>query len=215
MLDIKFVRSNPELVKENIRKKFQDEKLPLVDEVIALDEQLRAAKTRGDELRALRNTVSREIGGFMKQGLKDKAEEAKKKVAEIADELAALEKQEEESQAELTKRMMVIPNIIDPSVPIGPDDTHNVELEKFGEPVVPDFEVPYHVDIMESLAGIDIDAENIPDMVPALAVTAALCEGVTRITGAERLRIKECDRLAAMTDALTRLGADIRETLLR
>ena len=158
MLDIKFVRSNPELVKENIRKKFQDEKLPLVDEVIALDEQLRAAKTRGDELRALRNTVSREIGGFMKQGLKDKAEEAKKKVAEIADELAALEKQEEESQAELTKRMMVIPNIIDPSVPIGPDDSHNVELEKFGEPVVPDFEVPYHVDIMESLAGIDIDA---------------------------------------------------------
>ncbi|MBQ2218811.1 MAG: serine--tRNA ligase [Firmicutes bacterium] len=158
MLDIKFVRSNPELVKENIRKKFQDEKLPLVDEVIALDEQLRAAKTRGDELRALRNTVSREIGGFMKQGLKDKAEEAKKKVAEIADELAALEKQEEESQAELTKRMMVIPNIIDPFVPIGPDDSHNVELEKFGEPVVPDFEVPYHVDIMESLAGIDIDA---------------------------------------------------------
>ena len=158
MLDIKFVRSNPELVKENIRKKFQDEKLPLVDEVIALDEQLRAAKTRGDELRALRNTVSREIGGFMKQGLKDKAEEAKKKVAEIADELAALEKQEEESQAELTRRMMVIPNIIDPSVPIGPDDSHNVELEKFGEPAVPDFEVPYHVDIMESLAGIDIDA---------------------------------------------------------
>ena len=158
MLDIKFVRSNPEIVKENIRKKFQDEKLPLVDEVIALDEQLRAAKTRGDELRALRNTVSREIGGFMKQGLKDKAEEAKKKVAEIADELAALEKQEEESQAELTKRMMVIPNIIDPSVPIGPDDSHNVELEKFGEPVVPDYEVPYHVDIMESLAGIDIDA---------------------------------------------------------
>ena len=158
MLDIKFVRSNPELVKENIRKKFQDEKLPLVDEVIALDEQLRAAKTRGDELRALRNTVSREIGGFMKQGLKDKAEEAKKKVAEIADELAALEKQEEDSQAELTKRMMVIPNIIDPSVPIGPDDSHNVELEKFGEPVVPDFEVPYHVDIMESMAGIDIDA---------------------------------------------------------
>ena len=158
MLDIKFVRSNPELVKENIRKKFQDEKLPLVDEVIALDEQLRAAKTRGDELRALRNTVSREIGGFMKQGLKDKAEEAKKKVAEIADELAALEKQEEESQAELTKRMMVIPNIIDPSVPIGPDDSHNVELEKFGEPAVPDYEIPYHVDIMESLAGIDIDA---------------------------------------------------------
>ena len=158
MLDIKFVRSNPDIVRENIKKKFQDEKLPLVDEVIALDEQLRAAKTRGDELRALRNSVSREIGGFMKQGLKDKAEEAKKKVAEIADELAALEKQEEESQAELTKRMMVIPNIIDPSVPIGPDDSHNVEIEKFGEPRVPNFEVPYHVDIMESLAGIDIDA---------------------------------------------------------
>ena len=158
MLDIKFVRSNPDLVKENIRKKFQDEKLPLVDEVIALDEQLRAAKTRGDELRALRNTVSREIGGFMKQGLKDKAEEAKKKVAEIADELAALEKQEEESQAELTKRMMVIPNIIDPSVPIGKDDSQNVEIERFGEPVVLDYEVPYHVDIMETLAGIDIDS---------------------------------------------------------
>ena len=158
MLDIKFVRSNPDIVKENIRKKFQDEKLPLVDEVIALDEQMRAAKTRGDELRALRNTVSREIGGFMKQGLKDKAEEAKKKVAEIADELAALEKQEEESQAELTKRMMVIPNIIDPSVPIGKDDSQNVELERFGEPVVPDYEVPYHVDIMETLAGIDIDS---------------------------------------------------------
>ena len=158
MLDIKFVRSNPDLVKENIRRKFQDEKLPLVDEVIALDEQLRAAKTRGDELRALRNNVSREIGGFMKQGLKDKAEEAKKKVAEIADELAALEKQEEESQAELTKRMMVIPNIIDPTVPIGRDDSQNVEIERFGEPVVPDYEVPYHVDIMETLAGIDIDS---------------------------------------------------------
>ena len=158
MLDIKFLRNNPEIVKENIRKKFQDEKLPLVDEVITLDEQLRSAKTRGDELRALRNQVSREIGGLMKAGKRDEAEEAKKKVAEIADELAALEKQEEESQAELTKRMMVIPNIIDPSVPIGPDDTHNVEIEKFGEPVVPPYEVPYHVDIMESLAGIDIDA---------------------------------------------------------
>ena len=158
MLDIRFVRNNPEIVKENIRKKFQDEKLPLVDEVIALDEKLRSAKTRGDELRALRNTVSREIGGLMKAGKRDEAEEAKKKVAEIADELAALEKQEEESQAELTKRMMVIPNIIDPSVPIGPDDTHNVELERFGEPVVPPYDVPYHTDIMESLAGIDIDA---------------------------------------------------------
>ncbi len=158
MLDIKFVRQNPELVKENIKKKFQDEKLPLVDEVIELDEKLRAAKTRGDELRKIRNDVSREIGGYMKAKEFEKAEEAKKRVAEIADELEALEKQEEESQEELTKRMMVIPNIIDPSVPIGPDDTHNVEIEKFGEPIVPPFEVPYHTDIMESMDGIDIDA---------------------------------------------------------
>jgi len=158
MLDIKFVRQNPELVKENIKKKFQDEKLPLVDEVIELDEKLRAAKTRGDELRKIRNDVSREIGGYMKAKEFEKAEEAKKRVAEIADELEALEKQEEESQEELTKRMMVIPNIIDPSVPIGPDDTHNVEIERFGEPIVPPFEVPYHTDIMESMDGIDIDA---------------------------------------------------------
>ena len=156
MLDIKFVRQNPDIVKENIRKKFQDEKLPLVDEVIELDEKVRAAKNRGDELRKIRNDVSREIGGFMKAGEKDKAEEAKRKVAEIADELEALEKQE--CQAELLKRMMVIPNIIDPTVPIGPDDSHNVEIEKFGEPVVPPFEVPYHTDIMESLDGIDIDS---------------------------------------------------------
>ena len=158
MLDIKFVRQNPELVKENIKKKFQDEKLPLVDEVIELDEKLRSAKTRGDDLRKIRNEVSREIGGLMKAGEKEKAEEAKKRVAEIADELEALEKQEEECQAELTKRMMVIPNIIDPSVPIGPDDSHNVEIEKFGDPVVPPYEIPYHTDIMESLAGIDIDS---------------------------------------------------------
>ncbi len=158
MLDIKFVRQNPDIVKENIRKKFQDEKLPLVDEVIELDEKVRAAKNRGDELRKIRNDVSREIGGFMKAGEKDKAEEAKRKVAEIADELEVLEKQEEECQAELLKRMMVIPNIIDPTVPIGPDDSHNVEIEKFGEPVVPPFEVPYHTDIMESLDGIDIDS---------------------------------------------------------
>ena len=158
MLDIRFVRQNPDIVKENIRKKFQDEKLPLVDEVIELDEKVRAAKNRGDELRKIRNDVSREIGAFMKAGEKEKAEEAKKKVAEIADELEALEKQEEECQAELTKRMMVIPNIIDPSVPIGPDDSHNVEIEKFGEPIVPPYEIPYHTDIMESLAGIDIDS---------------------------------------------------------
>ena len=158
MLDIKFVRSNPEVVKENIKKKFQDEKLPLVDEVIAMDEEMRAAKTRGDELRANRNAVSKEIGALMKAGKKDEAEAAKKKVTEMADELAALEKKEEELAAEINQRMMVIPNIIDPSVPIGPDDSHNVEVEKFGEPVVPAYEIPYHVDIMESLCGIDLDS---------------------------------------------------------
>ena len=158
MLDIKFVRQNPDIVKENIKKKFQDEKLPLVDEVIELDEKLRSAKTRGDELRKIRNEVSREIGGYMKAKELEKAEEAKKKVAEIADELEALEKEEEVCQEELTKRMMVIPNIIDPSVPIGPDDSHNVEIERFGDPVVPPYEVPYHTDIMERLDGIDIDS---------------------------------------------------------
>ncbi|MCQ2552981.1 MAG: serine--tRNA ligase [Clostridia bacterium] len=158
MLDIKFVRENPDVVKENIKKKFQDAKLPMVDEAIELDKQLRAAKTRGDELRSLRNTVSKEIGGLMKQGKKDEAEEAKKKVAAIADELAALEKKEAECAEELNKRMMVIPQIIDPSVPIGPDDSHNVEVEKFGEPVVPAWEIPYHVDIMEKFSGIDIDS---------------------------------------------------------
>ena len=158
MLDIKFVRNNPEVVKENIKKKFQDEKLPMVDEVIAMDEEMRAAKTRGDELRANRNAVSKEIGALMKAGKKDEAEAAKKKVTEMADELAALEKKEEELAAEINQRMMVIPNIIDPSVPIGPDDSHNVEVEKFGEPVVPAYEIPYHVDIMESLCGIDLDS---------------------------------------------------------
>ena len=158
MLDIKFVRQNPEAVKENIKKKFQDEKLPLVDEVIKLDEELRAAKTKGDELRALRNDVSRQIGGLMKEGKKEEAEEAKKKVTAIADELAALEAAEAKASEELTKRMMVIPQMIDASVPIGPDDSHNVEITKYGDPVVPAYEVPYHVDIMETLLGIDIDA---------------------------------------------------------
>ena len=158
MLDIKFVRANPEAVKENIKKKFQDEKLPMVDEVIAMDEELRAAKTRGDELRANRNSVSKQIGQLMKAGKKDEAEEAKKKVTEMADELAALEKKEEELAAEINQRMMVIPQMIDPSVPIGKDDSENVELEKFGEPVVPEWEIPYHIDIMESLAGVDLDS---------------------------------------------------------
>jgi seryl-tRNA synthetase len=158
MLDIKFVRANPEAVKENIRKKFQDEKLPMVDEVIAMDEELRAAKTRGDELRANRNAVSKQIGQLMKAGKKDEAEEAKKQVTEMADELAALEKKEEELQAEITQRMMVIPQMIDDSVPIGKDDSENVELERFGEPVVPEWEVPYHIDIMEMFSGVDLDS---------------------------------------------------------
>ena len=158
MLDIKFVRQNADAVKENIIKKFQHEKLHLVDEVIKLDEEVRAAKTRGDELRSARNTISREIGSFMKQGLKDKAEEAKKKVAEMAEELEALEKKEIEMGEELKKRMMVIPQMIGPEVPIGKDDSENVEIEKFGEPVVPDWEIPYHVDIMEKFSGIDLDS---------------------------------------------------------
>ena len=158
MLDIKFVRTNPEAVKENIKKKFQDEKLPLVDEVIKMDEELRAAKTRGDELRANRNAVSREIGGLMKAGKKEEAELAKKKVSEMADELAALEAKEAELTEEIKKRMMVIPQMVDPSVPIGKDDSENVEIEKFGEPVVPAYEVPYHVDIMETFNGIDLDS---------------------------------------------------------
>lgn len=158
MLDIKFVRENPDAVKENIKKKFQDNKLPLVDEVVAIDAELRAAKTEADELRANRNKASKEIGGLMAQGKKDEAEAAKKRVTEFADRLAALEAKEAELTEKLTKDMMVIPNIIDPSVPIGKDDSENVELERFGEPVVPDFEVPYHTDIMESLNGIDLDS---------------------------------------------------------
>ena len=163
MLDIKFVRENPEAVKENIRKKFQDQKLPLVDEVLELDKQLRAAKTEANELRANRNTLSKQIGILMGQAKKDpskreEAEEVKKQVAAQAARLAELEKQEPELEAELTRRMMVIPNMIDPSVPIGPDDSHNVELQRFGEPVVPDYEIPYHAEIMESFNGLDLDA---------------------------------------------------------
>ncbi len=158
MLDIKFVRENPDAVKENIKKKFQDHKLPLVDEAVAIDAELRAAKTEADELRANRNKASKEIGGLMAQGKKDEAEAAKKRVTEFADRLAALEAKEAELTEKLTKNMMVIPNIIDPSVPIGKDDSENVELERFGEPVIPDFEVPYHTDIMESLNGVDLDS---------------------------------------------------------
>lgn len=158
MLDIKLVRSNPELVKENIKKKFQEEKLVLVDEVLELDGQFRASKARGDELRQQRNTVSKEIGKLMKEGKKQEAEETKKRVAAIADELAEMERKEADMTEKIKKRMMVIPNIIDSSVPVGKDDSENVELERFGEPVVPDFEVPYHTDIMERLNGIDLDS---------------------------------------------------------
>ena len=158
MIDIKLIRTNPELVKENIKKKFQDEKLVLVDEVEALDKEFREAKTRGDYLRSQRNAVSKQIGGFMAKGDKAAAEEAKKQVADIAAELLALEKREEVLQEEIRKRMLVIPNIIDDSVPIGKDDSKNVEVERFGDPYVPPFDIPYHVDIMESLSGIDLDS---------------------------------------------------------
>lgn len=158
MLDIKFLRSNPETVKENIRKKFQDEKLPLVDEVLTMDQEFRAAKVRCDDLRAQRNTLSKQIGGLMAKGQKDEAEQVKKQVTDMANELAELEKREEALTAEIRKRMLVIPNIIDPSVPIGKDDSENVEVEKFGEPAVPSYEIPYHVDIMEKLDGIDLDS---------------------------------------------------------
>ena len=158
MIDIKLIRNDPEAVRENIRKKFQDDKLHLVDEVIALDEQFRDAKTRCDTLRAQRNSVSKEIGGLMAKGLRDEAEQTKKKVADIAGELERLGQLEEELTEKIRTIMMVIPNIIDPAVPIGKNDTENVEIERFGEPAVPDFEIPYHVDIMESFDGIDLDS---------------------------------------------------------
>ena len=158
MIDIKFLRENPDIVKQNIKNKFQDRKLPLVDEVIELDAQLRKAQQRGDSLRADRNRISKEIGGFMAKGQKDEAEKAKAQVKEFSDELEALEKQEEELSEKVKKIMMTIPNIIDPSVPIGKDDSENVEITRYGEPVVPDFEIPYHSEIMERLNGIDLDS---------------------------------------------------------
>ena len=158
MIDIKLIRTNPDVVRENIKKKYQDEKLVLVDEVIELDAAFRAAKTRCDELRNQRNVISKQIGGMMARGERDKAEEAKQQVKSMADEMAALEAKETEYEAEIRKRMLVIPNIIDPEVPIGRDDSQNVERERFGEPIVPDFPVPYHVDIMEKLSGIDLDS---------------------------------------------------------
>lgn len=158
MLDIKLIRTNPQLVRENIKKKFQEEKLSLVDEVIALDEKFRASKAKGDQLRATRNAVSKEIGSLMSQGKREEAEGAKENVRNIADELAQMEKEEETYTQEIRNRMLVIPNIIDDSVPIGKDDSENVEVQKYGEPLVPDFEVPYHTDIMDRFHGIDLDS---------------------------------------------------------
>ena len=157
-IDIKFLRENPDIVKQNIKNKFQDEKLPMVDEVIELDAKSREAKGKADALRAERNKISKQIGALMAQGKKEEAEATKKLVTERSEELAALEEQEKDLQERITKIMMVIPNIIDPSVPIGKDDSENVEIEKFGEPVVPDFEIPYHTEIMEKFNGIDLDA---------------------------------------------------------
>ena len=158
MLDIKFLRENPDVVKENIKKKFQDNKLSMVDEVIELDAQKRAAQQEADNLRASKNKIAKEIGALMKQGKKEEAEETKKKVAEFSSRLDELEAQEKELDEKVTKIMMTIPNIIDPSVPIGKDDSENVEIQKYGEPVVPDFDIPYHSEIMEKFDGIDLDS---------------------------------------------------------
>ncbi len=158
MIDIKLLRTDPDLVRENIKKKFQDEKLPLVDEVIALDKEYREAVTRCDYLRNQRNVISKRIGMLMGQGKRDEAEETKKQVTAMADEMNALTAREDELQSQIRKRMLVIPQIIDPSVPIGKDDSQNVEIERFGEPVVPDWPIPYHTDIMERLHGIELDA---------------------------------------------------------
>ena len=163
MLDIRFIRENPDIVKENIKKKFQEEKLPLVDRALALDSENRAAITEASELRAQRNTLSKQVGMLMGQAKKDpskleEAEAVKAQVKANAQRLAELEAREAELEAELHKLLLVIPNIIDPSVPIGPDDSANVEVERFGEPAVPDFDIPYHTEIMERFAGIDMDA---------------------------------------------------------
>ena len=158
MLDIKFLRQNPDIVKENIKKKFQDEKLPMVDEVIDYDKQQRECQQRSDYLRSQRNSISKGIGALMAQGKKDEAEAEKKKVSDMAEEMAQLDEKMSELSAKIRERMLVIPNIIDGSVPIGKDDSENVEIEKFGEPVVPDFEIPYHTDIMEARGGIDLDS---------------------------------------------------------
>ena len=158
MIDIKFLRENPDVVKENIKKKYQDEKIKLVDEVIELDLESRKTQQEADDLRANRNKISKEIGALMAQGKKEEAEAKKAEVAAGAKRLVELEEKEKELDEKITKIMMVIPNIIDPTVPIGKDDSENVEIKRYGDPVVPDFEVPYHTDIMERLNGIDLDS---------------------------------------------------------
>ena len=158
MIDIKFLRENPDIVKENIKKKFQDHKLPLVDEVISLDEETRKLQQEIDSIRSERNKISKQIGALMAKGEKEEAEKVKAQVAESAKRLSELEAKKPAIDEEIKKRMMVIPNIIDDSVPIGKNDTENVEIEKFGEPAVPDFEIPYHVEILEKLSGIDLDS---------------------------------------------------------
>lgn len=158
MLDIKFVRNNPEIVKQNIKNKFQDEKLPLVDEVLELDARNREIKQEVESLRAEKNKISKQIGGLMAQGKKEEAEELKRQIAENADRVEALSAEEKEVEEKLKKDMMTIPNIIDPSVPIGKDDSENVEVERFGEPIVPDFEIPYHTEIMERFCGLDMES---------------------------------------------------------
>ncbi|MBE5823182.1 MAG: serine--tRNA ligase [Butyrivibrio sp.] len=158
MIDIKFLRENPDAVRENIKKKFQDEKLPLVDEVIKLDEERRSNQQKADEIRSHRNKISKEIGALMGQGKKEEAMALKDEVAKEAKELEELEAKQKELDEQVTNKMMIIPQIIDESVPIGKDDSENVEIQKYGDPVVPDFEIPYHTDIMESFAGIDLDA---------------------------------------------------------
>ena len=158
MIDIKFLRENPEVVKENIKRKFQDNKLQLVDEVIELDKKNREAKLNGDNLRAERKSLSNQIGGLMKEGKKEEAGKVKAQVVELNNKLEENEKLENEYSAEIKVRMMKIPNIMHESVPIGKDDSENVEIQKFGEPIVPDYEIPYHGEIMESLAGLDLDS---------------------------------------------------------
>ena len=155
MIDIKLIRENPELVKENMKKKFQDEKIPMVDEVLKLDQEVREVKQKGDALRADRNRKSKEIGGLMKNGQKEEAEKIKAQVKEMGDEMKALEEREAVLNEEIKTRMYSIPNIIDPSVPIGKDDSENVEKQRFGEPVVPSYEIPYHADILHSVNGLD------------------------------------------------------------